>query len=278
MSINETADTASEDSPRSGYMGRKEVKIIGLVLVAFLLLLYPIYNLMVGDAQRHICQNNLGQIMKAINIYAIDNNDRFPIISAMDYEGHPQIEVDNSIYTWMSAIKDNLAPRASFLCPTASDAELVTNNATGGHFVSAYGMYLPYSGADMNRVNNPGNTVLITETSNLGANGVYNPVPLIASNGKPSIFDGHVIGWDSSEKIPIGPDLVEQPSLDARFVTRLAFPNTKSGNFLDNAGQRHSKGINALTVSGTLIYINPPMAQLNRTGANGQISGLWSID
>ncbi len=284
MSVTDPYDASEqEDRSRSSYLERKDVRIIGIAVIAILLLMLPIYRMMVGDAERHICQNNMGQVMKAVLLYATDNGDRFPVVSAMDYQGNPMLfgeGTDQAIVSWMTSVKGYMSARASFVCPTADKSEYVSNQSTDGIFHSTYGFYAPYSAADINRIKNPGATVLFAETSNHGAKDTFNPVPLIVAGTKDqeSPFDGHVIGWDNTELIPVGPELLPRPSLDARFVTRLAFPGTKGGKFTADSDARHSKGINAITAAGSLVVVTPSQAELIRNGKAKEVGGWWATD
>lgn len=269
-----------EDRASSHYLDRKDVKIIGIVLVVFLLITFPIYRHLVGDAEAHVCQNNMGQIMKAVNLYALDNNDRFPVVAVADAEGNPYI-FNGSVNTWMTQVKGYMSKKVSTVCPSSSKEEYVQNeDAEGTTFFSTYAMYQPYSGVEMSRVKNPGQTVLIVESTNNGAMGSYDPSPLTTVEKKPSPYDGYVIGWDKTEWVPQGPELVARPSIDAKAVTRLPFYEVKNGAFSDETNMRHGKGINAIMANGTLRHLKSAKAAFLIRGSSktNEVSGLWATD
>jgi hypothetical protein len=168
-------------------------------------------------------------------------------------------------YTWASDVSEMMSPRASFKCPTATDAEVTWIEGRERSIPLTYGMYAPYGGYLRNIVPNPDQTVLIAETTNFGALQTYDPVPFKTLEGDVVPFDGFVIGWDHSNR---------EPSEHSKMVTRLAFPNTKDGAFTKDGPARHDGGIHALSASGAMLpLLKPSSARIAiRKGLPG---GLW---
>jgi hypothetical protein len=65
-------------------------------------------------------------------------------------------------------------------------------------------------------------------------------------------------------------------SPDSKFVTRLAFPETKDGKFSETGKTRHDAGINVLFCSGRRSLLKPSSAEISRLGKGGRATGYWA--
>ena len=131
-----------------------------------------------------------------------------------------------------------------------------------------YGMYAPYGGFLRNSIENPDQTVILAETSNFGATGVFNPQPFPNLEGAKIPHDGFVIAWDDSNL---------EPSDKSSYVTRLAFPNTSGGVFAKDGAARHDAGLHAITASGAASpLLKPQDAKVERRFKGDLPSGMWA--
>ncbi|MEQ1934422.1 MAG: hypothetical protein ABL962_11185, partial [Fimbriimonadaceae bacterium] len=167
---------AIEETPRSSLVTRKDFirgTVIMLILAA---LVIPVYRKMMDDRDKHLCKRNLGDISKAMLLYASANSDRFPPIYAMDRNGEV-IRSKSGSFTWIS----NLSPYATepikvFKCPACANDENTLNEGDGGKSIeSSYGMFAALSARPLSDVANQAAAVMLSETSNLGAQESYDP-------------------------------------------------------------------------------------------------------
>lgn len=253
--------TEVDERPRSAYLSRKDVKILGIVAIALALLLTPIVWLAKENRDKYVCKTNMGQIFKAMGIYMEQNNDRFPPVFVVGENGEPNL-FDGHPYSWMSLIHEGMGERYSFNCPSASDEETIKNlhpDADKPPFRSSYGMYTAWSTYNAPMLVNPNTAVLVAETSNNGANETFDPLPF--SHG----VDGIVMGWNDSN---------DKPTRESETITRLAFPDSKDGNFKRKGKGRHGDVIHVLFASGQLGTLHPDAARVQRIGT--EIIGRWA--
>lgn len=241
------------------YVSAKDLRIWGIAFVVLSVPMYFIYQVLMGNSERHRCISNLRAIYNAVNQYAEQHDNRFPPIARTQADGvTPQLSEDGRAYTWVSDVAPFMSARQSFLCPSATEGEAVrTEGDVGKTILSSYGMYAPYGGVLTSLVESPDQVVLIAETSDRGANATYDPKPL--GEGLP---DGYVIGWSNSNAIP---DDATQS------VTRLAFPGAAKG--ATKVG-RHGAFMQGLSASGELVQIHPDDALFN---AGGGVSSHWRL-
>lgn len=254
----------TEERPRSAYLSRKDVRI-GLVGTAILAAaLTPIYVSWERKSHEHLCTQNFAQISKALNIYLEANNDRFPPIFDEDLAtGEPAL-INGYPSSWMTKIYSGMERRASFKCPAAKPEELAKNlnpESVDGYFESSYGMYRPWSGFPKYLVANPDTAIIVAETSNGGSNGTFNPIPYANAP------DGIVIGWNDSN---------DQATEKTTSVTRLAFYDTKNGEFKEKGPARHEMRINVLFISGSWGRIEQTGARVQRLGEGRDLTGYWA--
>ena len=256
-----------DERPRSAYLSRKDVRVLMIVGFLLVLLMMPIYMVFKAQRDRHLCKQNVGQIFKAIQLYAINNDNRFPPLYVEGPNREPNLFQGNDPFTWMSLVQSGMSARSSFVCPSADEAEMIENlhpDADKPPFQSAYGMYRPWSGYNSPMIVNPDTSVLIVETANNGAANTFDPAPF--SHG----IDGLVVGWNDDNF---------QATNVSEYVTRLAFPESKGGKFLNKGPARHGDIIHAVTTSGRLLYLKPPAARIERLSSKvggSEIIGRWA--
>lgn len=249
---------AVEGDKSSGgqYIQRKDLKVWGIALVVLGVASFPIYKVLEGNSERHVCINNLGEMYKAIQLYAGEHDNRLPPVARTEADGFtPSLGEGGHPYTWVSDVDVFMTKRASFLCPTASPEENVLNESAAkanATVPSSYGMYTPYGSVLVSLIESPDAIVLVAETSNRGAKTTLDPTPY--GEGLP---DGFAIGWNNSNA---------EPDKKTDAVTRLAFPGSAKGTTLEG---RHGNFIQALTASGELIKLSPEDAAYRFEGVSG---------
>jgi hypothetical protein len=234
----------------------------------------PVYAVLKIQRDKHVCKQNLGHIFKAITMYAADNNDRFPPVFVEGEGGEPQLFSDKgspegpdrkNVVSWMTLVQPHLNSRASFECPAADESEHVHNlnsDPEKAPFASDYGMYKAWSAYNMLMVSNPDRSVLIGEGTNHAANDTFDPSPY--SGGQ----DGFVFGWNDSN---------DKPGPNSESITRLAFPDTKSGKFSKDGRTRHGDSSLFISVSGQLLSLKPDAARIQYMDASkSEIVGRWA--
>lgn len=233
----------------SQYVSKKDVRvaIAGVILLG--VLAYPIYKLLERNAQRSVCATNMGAISKAILQYAEMHDERFPPIMRTGPNNEPDLGTSGHPYTWASDVSELMSPRASFKCPAATPEEITKVEGRESTIDLTYGMYEPYGGYLRTIVPSPEQTVLIAETSNLGALGTFDPLPYKNLSGAVVPYDGFVVGWNNTNSDPDG---------SSNMASRLAFPESSGGKFLKTGPTRHNGGIHALNCSGALLPLLKP--------------------
>lgn len=259
-----------DEQPKSGLMNRKDAIRIGIGLAFLAVLLYPLYSRMMDDRNKYICRSHLGEIVKAMQIYAIQNTDRFPPAFAVDpATGGPIMSTGNRYTTWVSVVSGFMnKPKAEFMCPSADGSEHVKNAATdGGTLESDFGLFGAMAAMAGENVANRENTVLIAETSNLGANDTFDPLPFPGGAS-----DGFLIGFDNTNFLL---DESRAPLKDSQFATRLAFKDSKDKKFDGTHGGRHGDKIHVVYVDGHIGNLTSKSAHIQRLGE--EPTGLWSV-
>ena len=260
---------APEGDVRRGsqYMSRRDMKILGGMVVGLMIILYPIYQIGVKNSEKARCTVNMKAMYDAMAQYADQHDGRFPPVFRTGTGLEPGLGDTGRPYTWASDIQGYMNGRASFVCPSAKKDEIVANEdatSTTKILPTTYGMYAPYGGYLQTLIENPDKTVILAETSNLGSQTSYDPVKF-GEVGK-EIADGFVVGWSDSN---------EDGSLGSRSVTRLAFRGTGGGNFISpDAVGRHDAGIHVVTAAGERRILSPAMAQIEFR--DKEPSGIWT--
>lgn len=256
--------TEPEDRRGSHHISKRDLIIIICLIAAISPILFVVYGNLRHEAEKHTCKGNLGQIYKALSIYQIENNDRFPPTYVANEKGEPA-DFEGASISWMTVISPGLEARASFRCPTAQANEVVKNvhaAKVGETFESSYGLYRPWSAGQAPLIQRPESSVLIAETTTNGNLNTFDPNPM-------GPHDGISIDWD---------DQNFRSSSNSRWVTRLAFPNTSGPNFKETGECRHRDSIFILYASGSLGKLKPNQARVSRLGSakGARLAGLWS--
>lgn len=242
-----------------------------IVMVAIVLALVPIYMVFKRQSEKHLCQQNMVSISKAIQLYAASWSDRLPPAYSTIAEGDttPALDQDGRPYTWVSLVQPGMSPRASFRCPSASEGELVNNQHSDSRrksLPSAYGMYVSMAMRQLSLITSINQSVLISETSNFGAEETFDPMPFVDPGGSAVPVDGFLIGYDDSNL---------RHTAKTQYVTRLAYRNSAKGVFSSKTNDpRHANGIHFLFVDGHVETLGPSTARVARIG--DELSGLWS--
>ncbi len=275
LSTEDFAPDAPEGASRSEYINRKDLKWIIIILVALGVVLTPVYLIMRGQQQRQACAGNLGQMYKGLYLYSQLNDDRLPPVYEMEGDGTPRIQVldgKDSVITWASHLGSHIPDRVRMSCPASSADENVPTLVYGRPGKDdaiepvSYGMAVSLSSMPLGDLAAPNDTLLITESSDNGAQGSYNPLPF-RREGKVVPFDGMAIGWDNSNSFP---------NAQTKAMTRLAFRNTSQGNFGADALGRHNLVNNAIMADGSLRFLSAADARVKIQ--RGRPSGIWNVE
>lgn len=263
MSDNPAFDpSAPEDRDTSGqYVTKKDFKVFGIAIVAFVVIAYPIYLIMKSNTEKTLCWGNMGQVYKALTLYASDHDDRFPPIYAMTDNNQPYIDNTGYPFTWISDVSQHMSAKASFKCPSASDEEDARQQSkdSGKPIESSYGLYVAYAGFPQSQVENPNTAILIGETANHGAAASYDPNPLEGP------YDGFAIAWSDGNQVA---------TANSKTITRLAYRNSSNGTFKEDGKSRHPNGLNFVSVSGEKSYVGPAAAIIEQR--DKAPSGMWA--
>lgn len=256
------------DSNRgSNYVTKKDFRVIVIGILAFTIMLIPIYKVLERNSEKARCAQNMAAIANGIGQYAALHDDRFPPLMRTAGDA-PDLGEKGVPFTWASDVQEFMNARASFLCPTAKPEEIVqTESLNGGPLPVTYGMYAPYSGFLRSQIDDPDMTIIVAETSNYGATGTYNPNPFKDAQGRNIPFDGFAIGLDDNNLY--GTEA-------SKFVTRLAFPGSANGKFEEKGQTRHDGGIHAITATGSASPLLKPNDAIitRRFGLPG---GIWTV-
>ena len=258
------------DAPgKSAYVSKKDIKFVLFGIVVLALIMWPVFNVLVRRSEKARCINNMKGIMDAINQYAIQNEDKFPLLFDTGGNDDPVLQPSGAPYTWASDLQEYMSSRVSFKCPSALDSELSRSqdsHANNKSFEMSYGLFAPMSGFNRALVEDPDEAVLVGETSNRGANNTFDPIPFKDASGNVLPYDGMAIGWDNDNF---------DGNKETKYVTRLAFPGSAGGKFEKEGEGRHDEGTFVLTVTGHLRTVRPNIAGVVRR--YGNLFGVWPM-
>jgi len=266
---------SSDDSGRSDYLSRKDIKIIGGALLVLFLLFIPIWIHLKKQGEATICRGNMGAISKALLVYAEVFDERFPPAYYPDYDGNPVV-VDGEPISWVTLVQEGMSERFNFTCPTSKpDENGKALPAIGKDKITySYGLYAPMAMRTPANLSQPAETVLIGETASGGSGGAYNPVPFKLADGSTIRHDGFLIGLDNSNQM--GADVINSGAAnEAKMVTRLAFRNAQGQPYAEGTLGRHDDYVHVVLADGRLSRIKAPSALIRRQGI--QAIGLWSM-
>jgi len=224
--------------------------------------MWPVFRILVRRSEKALCINNMKGIMDSINQYATQNEDKFPPLFDTGSADEPALQASGAPYTWASDLQEYMNPRVNFKCPSAELPELTRSQDSrkvAGSFPLSYGMFAPMSSFNRSLVEDPDEAVLVGETSNLGSENSYDPLPFLDGSGKKMPYDAMVIGWDNDNF---------DGNEKTQYVTRLAFPESAGANFKKEGQGRHDEGTFVLTVSGHLRTVKPNIARVTRRYGN----------
>ena len=268
MSENNAFDPSAPEgatAPSSGhYLTRKDAKFIGLATLVLAVGMIPIYLHMREKAFRVTCSKNLGGIMETMILYSTQHDDRFPPAFSENGKGEPDADANGVGYTWISDLYSLKSDRFDFVCPDATPEELTfsASPSGGAPIPSSYGYYAPYASYSSVLVDNQDVVVILSETSNRGANKTYDPKPF------DSKYDGMIIGWNNSN------DFGNGKNVDTRSVTRLAFPKTESGTSEKGDG-RHGDFIYGISSSRVRLNLSPTDMLTEYNPSKYILTGHW---
>lgn len=268
--------TDPEDRPKSNYLTMRDVRVVIIALLVASLLLWPAVMKMIAARDKHLCKDHLGQVAKALLLYAEDNLGRLPPLYVQGENFEPR-QFKGGANTWITLIAGGVKdPKRSFNCPAAHDNETAASEGPEGITLrSSYGMFAAVSAAPIDNIPNPSSTAMVAETSNRGARDTYDPLPLKTKDGQ-VVDNGFVIGFDNSNFTPVdgGMDILEK----SQFATRLAFYGTGKGEFKKDGLARHQGGIHILYADSHIETLPPTIANIRRmAGAGSDIIGAWAV-
>ncbi len=239
---------AVDDTPgRSEYFSRKDAKWFVLLFVIAAAAGYPLFQWGNDQKNKALCSNNIKALGDALNLYAEQNDDRYPPLFEADSSGAPDTSGGKIPVTWASVVRSYHNGRTDLRCPAADEDEHALTQWRGGPTPITYGLYAAHSTVTRTNIGSPDETILLAETSNLGSKGSFDPLPYKDASGN-RLSDAFVIGWDNSN---------EAPNAQTKAVTRLAFRETGNGAFGEKSYSRHSPRIHAITVSGRRVLLSP---------------------
>lgn len=268
--------TDPDDQPKSSLISKKDLKWAAILVLVLALVLWPVWVKLKLQRDKHVCKDNLGQIARALQLYAEDNSDRLPPAFVADDDLTPK-RFNGRPVTWMSVIAAGVKDSESnFQCPAAHAEELAPNaGLKNSTIMSGYGLFGAVSAAPLANIPNPSSVAMVAETATLGARNTYNPMPYKTKDGKP-VHDGYVIGFDNSNFLPgdSGMDVLKR----SKAATRLAFYDTANGEFKEDGLGRHPGGIHILFVDMHVETLPPTIAKIRRMGGeDGEIIKTWAV-
>jgi len=271
MSSGEYDADQPEGSRSTGgqYVSKKDAKWILIIIAVLGAIFYPAYVSLKAQGEKAMCSTNFQAMYKAMTLYAQNYDERIAPIYEVGENGSPAL-IDGRPVVWATTIQPFMSERQTFTCPSSHPDEHTVvhshSDITPDPIHLTYGIYRALDTVSLADIPAPDLTILISETSNHGSQGSYNPIPFTTLNDEEVPFDGFVIGWDDSNF---------RFTSETKAVTRLAFRNTADGDFMKPGVQgRHGKSIQAVFADGHLEQITPDNALLKRKGAS-ELDGLW---
>lgn len=261
---------AVDDKPASSqYVTKKDIKVVVIVLCVLAVIAYPVYIYMLGGVKKSTCSKHLSAVGKALSAYMEDHDGRYPYAyQTADYTSDlPAIRPDGLMYTWQWDLRPYNNDNSIFSCPAALPEENNLSSPDGKEMLrSSYGMLFAYSGLSGESVNDPKSQLMIGETSDMGANGTADPIPLVGYDGTKAKSDGFLIGFDNSNTYP-----------DAKttFPTRLSYGESAKKGFTDETQTRHPGGNHFLYADSHLSKsMDATVARITQAASG---LGVWNV-
>jgi hypothetical protein len=250
-------------------MSLKDVRVIAIILVLLAFILTPVFKKMEYDGKVKMCKGNIEHVAKAVLLYADQNDQRFPPAFAEDGPGIPKLERGYPT-TWVTVVDRYMSDKGDFGCPIADTTELCSNAASvqdGPTLRSAFGLTVGMATQPADLLTAPSTTVFLTESSNRGAKGTYDPVTFQTIQGGPLKDDGFLVGYDN-------PGGNSEPDTTTKFMTRLAFYDSNDYNFnSEKVRPRHEGGLFMIFADGHLGKLDQAEAQV--TLLHDEPQGYW---
>lgn len=275
------ADEQDARERKSSILTKRDRNILLFIALPILgCMLYIGLRFVVRHGEKTRCASNFGAMSTALNLYQNEWDNQFPPaymtgpnlepITAPNKNGESTMPYpEGKPYTWISLLKEYMTVRNNFQCRSATAEENTLNaNSDGESIVSSYGLYVGIAGRPLLMISRPGDVVAIAESSNMGARSSFDPHPFKDSSGTQVPVDGFLIGYDTGN--------YEFEAGLTKSVTRLAFPDTKSGKFSKLGETRHDGGNHFLFADGHLGVLKPNAAKVRFL--NDEIVGTWAND
>ncbi len=263
-------DAPEGSKPRgSEYISVKDVRWIIGILAVLGVLFWPVYDHMRRDGEKTVCKRNLESISKAMLGYAEFYDGRFPPLYVEGDNQTPYLEKGRPV-VWASTVSSYMSSYGTFTCPSAQKEEATSiriqaaNGSADAHL--DYGMYRPMSTKAPQELAKPEGTVLVAETSNMGAHKTYSPIDYQNSKEEVVPFNGFMIGWNNSNF---------DWDKDSNLVTHLAFYDTANGDFQEGKSGRHDKTIFCIFANGRLGKLAATDAVVVNDAGN-RLEGYWA--
>jgi len=193
------------DEPRNALQDEEErpKRKISKIELGLLVFVFLLVSVIAGwlflkwreDARYHVCQGNLGQIGKALQLYLLDNGERLPPPFQPDENGSVMVDRHNRPRTWVTDLYTRVSDKSVFQCPSAASEEntvLTDPKGSAESLELSYGMVPGLAFANKNDFTRLGSVAIIAESRTGGASASYDPKPLLNGN------DGFVLGFNDS--------------------------------------------------------------------------------
>lgn len=263
---------APEDRPSSQHISKKDLRIIGPILLVLAIAAYPIYLHLLKGVHQSVCRRQLKRVGSALIQYVTDYDDYLPF--AYETQGYNSNEIalrKGVAYTWHWPLKQYTGTFDVFKCPAAHPEENSRSSDNDTFAETSYGMPAAYSGLQYSTIASPNQKFIILETSKNGSRDTYDPLPLTTrdSEGRSVevVDDGFLAGFNNEQVYP---------SASTRFATRLAFPNSwpkKEGDpvFKEDSEARHPDGLHFVFLDTSIRRLDARAAQVS------QPFGPWDV-
>lgn len=252
--IEDASDEA--ESRGSDYFSKKDAKVVALALGMFLFFAIPGFYFLRMQTNLYFCKQRFMAISTALTSYETQNDNRLPPVYLPAENGMPAVDDKGRPLTWATTLVnlagiDGYDGSKSFMCTNATKSQAaITEGPDGGNLYMTFGMFTGVAMQPTSNFTDPGNAIVIAETSNGGTFGTFDPYPIRPNGPGTSPEDAYEIGFDSPSDLPV----------DGKFpgasVTRLAFGDSTQGLNEQVSDGRHGSGSMALFLDGHFGLIN----------------------
>src|ERR1044072_7252554 len=152
---------APEDRRSNQYISRRDVRIVGIVLIVLAIAAWPIYRALVKGVEETTCRRHLRKIGSALLQYAADYEDRLPYAYEIaGLEGNQVNPHQGLANSWHWAVQPYLNDDELFRCPAADPSSNTRVAIEGTAMAVSYGMLNAYSGVAMGMIPSPGGKIV----------------------------------------------------------------------------------------------------------------------